>query len=292
MSLRCACLIDVRLLLAILTFAVAQYPVHLRSKQQPVDGKKDALFDLDERLGMDHHYTRGLWAEADKLMKSGNSKKAGKVKKQAANALLLQAADDANDKAAKRALSAGADIDTKDEMGMTPLMRAARGGHMDMLRRLLRKKPSLELEDAKKCTALIWAIDFGHDHAARLLLMAGCDVDHPSVGGWTPLMWAAKHGHARVTHMLLRHGADQHLKTRTGMMPIDLARRLRHQSHHNQVALLLSTEQMEHPEGRLSANALLSHYDGEHVADYEWDLAHGIVGKSAAKEDERHFLRL
>ena len=270
----------------------AQYPVHIRSRQLPEGDGKDDLFQLDEALGMDHHYKTGLWAEADGLIKEGNHRKAKKVKTQAANAMLLQAAADNNDKATKRALAFGADVNVKDENGMTALIRAARGGYMDVMRRLVNKKADLEIVDRKRCTALIWAIDFGHDHAVRLLLLAGADVNKPSVGGWTPLMWASKHGHARVTQLLLRHGADTHLKTNTGMKAVELARRLRHQTHHNHVAALLSVERIQHPEGRLGANALLAHYDADHVADYEWDLSHGIVGCEEEKKAERHFLRL
>ena len=161
---------------------------------------------------------------------------------------------------------------------MTPLMRAARGGCVDIIRKLIKKKANLEMEDNKMCSALIWAIDYNRVDAARLLLLSGADVDKASVGGWTPLMWASKHGHVHIVHLLLRHNADKDIKSNTGMTAIDLSRRLRHQRGHNQVARLLSEERMSHPEGHLSAPALLAHYDGEHVADYEWDLHHGIIG--------------
>jgi ankyrin repeat protein len=70
-------------------------------------------------------------------------------------------------------LTAGANVNMKDEHGNTPLIEAARNGHDDVVRTLLAAgaDPKLTNEDGK--TALMLAQQNSHDDVVRALREAG-----------------------------------------------------------------------------------------------------------------------
>ena len=89
---------------------------------------------------------------------------------------LLRAAEVGSDVGAvEAALKAGADLESYDELGITPLGLAARGGHRELV---------------------------------TLLLKAGADVKTGVSYGITPLGLAARRGHHEVVTLLLKAGAD------------------------------------------------------------------------------------
>ena len=81
-------------------------------------------------------------------------------------------------------LDAGADVDTRNQAGLTPLHLAASLGHREVAEVLL-------------------------DHFAK--------VDAETVGGWMPLHLAARSGHSGVTALLLARGADVAAETVLGL---------------------------------------------------------------------------
>ena len=86
--------------------------------------------------------------------------------------------------------------------GRTPLIAAARGGHVAVLGRLLEFGATLELADVDGRTALWWACREDHASAAALLLDAGALVAADGAG-LTPLRAAAREGCDGVVQMLL-----------------------------------------------------------------------------------------
>lgn len=74
--------------------------------------------------------------------------------------------------------------------GLTPLLYAAREGHLDCLRELLRAKAQVDLPDPDGTTALLLALMNGHWDAAKLLLDAGADVNQWDFYGQSPLYMA------------------------------------------------------------------------------------------------------
>ena len=66
-----------------------------------------------------------------------------------------------------------------DHTGNTPLIHAARGGHVDVLRFLLKRGAAVDRVTHEGASALYEASLFGHALVARLLLANGADVDQP-----------------------------------------------------------------------------------------------------------------
>jgi len=91
--------------------------------------------------------------------------------------------------------------------GRTPLIAAARGGHVAVLGRLLEFGATLELADVDGRTALWWACREDHASAAALLLDAGALVAADGAG-LTPLRAAAREGCDGVVQMLLGRVED------------------------------------------------------------------------------------
>jgi ankyrin repeat protein len=126
-------------------------------------------------------------------------------------AAMLKRAD-----AVGRLLELGESPDRSGYFGLTPLMRAAAHGDMEIMDLLLAHGASVQavykLDDF---TPLLFAARFGRFGAVKRLLEAGADVNRAASSGRTPLFLAAEGGHADVVRYLLERGVkvDQALKT-------------------------------------------------------------------------------
>jgi uncharacterized protein len=87
---------------------------------------------------------------------------------------LLRAAREGNADTVKALLSSpGADVNTTDERGSTPLIEAARFGHDDVARALLAAGADTKARDGDGKTALMLAVQGGNDDVVRMLKQAG-----------------------------------------------------------------------------------------------------------------------
>lgn len=78
------------------------------------------------------------------------------------------------------------DIDSKDQNGRSPLMKAAAFGHTQIVSMLLNKGASTRATDSNGSTALMIATDAGHEGVVDLLIQRGAD---PSVLDPTARLW-------------------------------------------------------------------------------------------------------
>jgi ankyrin repeat protein len=93
-------------------------------------------------------------------------------------------------------LEAGADAVTPNAFGITPLLKAARGGHIGITRSLLAHgRGDVDARDGDGHTALLWACHRGHADAVLLLMEAGADTRIAKRRGRTPLDVAREFGH-------------------------------------------------------------------------------------------------
>lgn len=69
--------------------------------------------------------------------------------------------------------SPGADVNSTDERGSTPLLEAARYGHEDICRVLIAAGADVKAKDRDGKTALMLAVQGNHDDVVRVLKQAG-----------------------------------------------------------------------------------------------------------------------
>jgi len=106
-------------------------------------------------------------------------------------------------------LDAGADIDCRDENGMTPLMLAVESNSPSMMKWLLDHKSNPQLTSTSGWKAIHLAIRLGHESCVLLLLQEGvATVDEEDANGLTPLDTAAEVGNEDIACILLDKGAD------------------------------------------------------------------------------------
>ena len=135
-----------------------------------------------------------------------------------------QAAKDGNIEAVKQHLDAGADVNTKDEFGRTPLHGAAYKGHKETVELLIAKGADVNAKDKRGWTPLHWVVSGGHKEIVELLIAKGADVNEPHLR-WTLLHSAAGKGHKEIAELLIANGADVNAKDkdRFGSTPLSKA---------------------------------------------------------------------
>ncbi|VUC25001.1 unnamed protein product [Clonostachys rosea] len=109
-----------------------------------------------------------------------------------------------HDHAVQELIDAGADVNCKDFVGLTPLMLASTNGWIDMMQLLLsagrtrtgrgRSRCRINQRDMKGKTALHYAAKYGYLGAVQLLLEEGADSSAHELFGWTPLHLAVLSG--------------------------------------------------------------------------------------------------
>ena len=126
-------------------------------------------------------------------------------------------------------LAAGADPDAKDEISDSAFLYAGAAGYEDILRAAIRHGANVQSTNRFDGTALIPASEHAHVESVRRLINAGVPLDHVNRLGWTALLEAIALGngsedHVDVVRQLLAAGADPSIRDRQGRTPRQLAR--------------------------------------------------------------------
>jgi len=108
----------------------------------------------------------------------------------------------------KMLIKAGANINCKDYLSMTPLHRAAINGYTDVARFLIDAGAIVDAKCTNDSTPLYRAAFHGHTDLARLLIEAGADPDAKDKYGQTLLHPAAWEGHTEIIRLLIDLGAN------------------------------------------------------------------------------------
>jgi ankyrin repeat protein len=110
-------------------------------------------------------------------------------------------------------LNMGADVNARDESGLTPLIWASVKGNAYAAQILLERGANANARNSLGDTALMWASIMGHEPVVELILENNADVNFKSKkNGVTALMAAAAKGHDDVVRILINHGAEVDLK--------------------------------------------------------------------------------
>jgi uncharacterized protein len=124
----------------------------------------------------------------------------------------------------QEAIDAGADVNARDEYGLTPLMRAVSPEKPDVVRVLLAAGANLEARDLHGWTVLMHAVMHEATATLRLLIDAEANLEASFGEGVTALsLAAAVNREPDVLHMLLDAGADGTARDKDGRTAFDWA---------------------------------------------------------------------
>jgi ankyrin repeat protein len=123
---------------------------------------------------------------------------------------MLQSALKGDTPTVRSLLRRGVPVDTQAALARsTPLMIAARMGHVETTRVLLGAGAAKEVRDVRGKTALLLAAQFKHPDVVRLLLRHGANPNVRSHHGDTPLSCALKDNDLEMARLLKKAGARE-----------------------------------------------------------------------------------
>src|SRR4051812_10141067 len=117
-----------------------------------------------------------------------------------------------NRDAALKMIAAGADVNTAQGDGTTPLHWAVYKVDTDLARALLGRGAKPDVINKYGSSPLAEAVKVANARLVEMLLDAGSNAEVPNQEGQTALMLAARAGSVDVARLLVRHGANVNAK--------------------------------------------------------------------------------
>ena len=138
---------------------------------------------------------------------------------------LLDAAVSGDTGAVVALLQDGIDVDVGDEQGFSPLMLAARQGHVATMKVLVEAGAAVDLRrgGSDEWPPLMNALHKQRSGAALALLEWGADPNARGDSGFSALMMASGTGDLEVVEALLQSGADPRARLFLGFTALDYA---------------------------------------------------------------------
>ena len=110
----------------------------------------------------------------------------------------------------ENAINNGANVNEKDNINMTFLMRMAeRGGQTDIAKLLIDKGADVNAKDVTGETALMYAAGRGDDELVKILVENGADVNAKDNEGKTALKYSEQSGNIDTINILKQAGATE-----------------------------------------------------------------------------------
>lgn len=124
-----------------------------------------------------------------------------------ADALLITAAGNGEKRRVELLLSAGADVNTSDYNGYTPVMRAAENGHLSVVKVLVAAGANVNVSQGGE-SLLMKIVANGDLLTAERLVAAGADVNYEASDGRTALDIARTNNNRDLEMLLVQAGAE------------------------------------------------------------------------------------
>ncbi len=109
------------------------------------------------------------------------------------------------------------------KQGWTPLQRAIRYGHHELVEVLVKQGANVNLADNYGWAPLHYAAMNGRETAVSFLLGNGADINQRGHQGETPLHWALNNNQKGTVVLLVRRGAHLNPLDSLGRTPLDIA---------------------------------------------------------------------
>ena len=138
-------------------------------------------------------------------------------------ATLHHAAKEGDTQRVMALLEKGADVNTKDTEGNTPLHKAVESSHKELVELLIQEKAHVNARNSVGETPLNMAAQEGWWKLAKLLIQNGADVRAAGHDGITPLHDAAGTGQKEAGILLIQKGANAHAKDSIDWTPLHWA---------------------------------------------------------------------
>gem|GEM_PF-1344991 len=123
----------------------------------------------------------------------------------------------------RRLIDLGANVDERDQEGITPLIEAIRHQNGAVIEILLEHGANPNQADNGDNTALMMAALTGQAQVVRQLLVKGANVNATDAAGWPVLAYAKRSGDSEVLQLLVRAGArddrGKQMPTSAGLVP-------------------------------------------------------------------------
>jgi uncharacterized protein len=131
---------------------------------------------------------------------------------------------------AKALIEAGANINAQAANRDTPWLLAGASGRTELIRAMIPKGPDFSIRNRYGGNALIPACERGHVESIKALLTTKIDVNHVNDLGWTCLLEIVILGdggerHRQAAKLVLAAGADPNLADKDGVTPLAHARK-------------------------------------------------------------------
>ena len=118
-------------------------------------------------------------------------------------------------------LDKGVDVDSRDGMGWTALMRASEKGYLDVVEKLVEEGADINFFYKRRETALVYASYVRNKNIVKYLIDKGADVNIASGNnGTTALITACEQGYLDIVEMLIDAKADVNKADRYGKTPL------------------------------------------------------------------------
>ena len=114
-----------------------------------------------------------------------------------------------------------ADIDRRNDGGMTPLHAASAGGHSSIVKYIGDHKcTTIDAQDNRGRTAAYFAAQNGEVEVLTFLVIYMANFDIPNFEGKTPLAIACANGHLEAVQLLLSRNCSLSASDNMGMVPL------------------------------------------------------------------------